>query len=171
VTAVRCTPLVLVLLMVAVPATSWAADDDPVQGGAVQDVAVQDVTVHVLTLVGKARGRTDRELRHHRSGLRRLAGFRAYRLVSEQQRGCRWRSDQSFRLPNGRWLRLRPKRMTDDGIVMRVRIHEGDEALVDTDVRMGERGMLVFGMPRQNEASNGALLIMLKAGIPPEVGR
>jgi hypothetical protein len=149
--------LVTVMIVTSsVPATSGAADD---------------VTVQVLTLVGKARGRTDPELRRHRSRLRRLAGFRAYRLVSDQQVGCRWRADQSFRLPNDRWLNLRPKRLADGQILMRVRIRDGNEALVDTDVRMNDRGTLVFGMPRDSLMGDGALLIMLNAGYPPEVRR
>jgi len=135
----------------AAPATSRAADD---------------VTIQVLTLVGKARGRTDPELRQHRSRLRRLAGFRAYRLVSNQQIGCPWRTNRSFRLPNDRWLSLRPKRLADDGILMRVRIRDGDESLVDTDVRMSDHGTLVFGMPRDGQIGDGSLLIMLKAGLP-----
>jgi hypothetical protein len=136
-----------------------------------RSAAADDVTIQVLTLVGKARGRTDPELRYHRSRLRRLAGFRAYRLVSDQQIGCPWRSDQSFRLPNGRWLYLRPKRLADGRILMRVRIHDGNESLVDTDVRLDDRGTLVFGMPRDGGMGDGALLIMLKAGLPQEVRR
>jgi len=126
----------------------------------------QDVMIEVTTLKAKGRGRSDPELRRLRSDLRRLAGYRAFKLVDEQRRTCRWQDPQEFRLPGGRRLYLRPKRLADERVVMQVRMLHGTRELVDTNVRMRDQGTLFFGMHRGDGLDDGALLIMLKTGLP-----
>jgi len=129
------------------------------------DAAVaEDVVLYVVTVKAKPNGESDPELRQLRPRLRRLVGYRSYRKVGEQQRGCDWRDTQAFRLPGGRRLELRPERMADQRVLMKVRLLQGEMRLVDTDIQLRNQGTMFLGMGRSG--SDGALLIMLKAGVP-----
>jgi hypothetical protein len=44
---------------------------------------------------------------------------------------------------------------------------QGEERLVDTDIQLRNQGVMFLAMGRSGRASDGALLIMLKAGVPP----
>jgi hypothetical protein len=124
-----------------------------------------DVIIEVTTLKAKARGRSDRSLRRLRSQLRRVSGYRSYRIVAAERRDCAWARQQEFRLPGGRSLYLMPKGVASERVLMRVRLLEGTEALVDTDVRFANDGTMFLGLERNARSRDGALLIMLKAGV------
>ena len=130
----------------------------------VDTARAQDVVLRVVTVKAKEHGDTDPELRSLRPRLRRLVGYRSYRMVAEQERGCTWQATQLFRLPGGNVLYLRPERMTDQRVVMQVRLLQGDERLVDTDIQLRDHGTMFLGMGRGG-TNDGALLIMLKAGV------
>ena len=129
----------------------------------------EDVMLQVVTVKARERGETDPELRPLRPRLRNLVGYRSYRMVNDQQRGCMWQVPQQFILPGGRVLLLRPERMSDQHVVMQVRLLQGDVRLIDTDVQLRNQGVMFLAMGRNGRANDGALLIMLKAGVPPEV--
>ena len=134
---------------------------------AVAEIAVaEDVVLQVITVKARERGESDPELRALRPRLRRLVGYRSYRMVDEQQRGCPWQATQQFLLPGGSILTLRPERMTNHLVVMQVRLLQGEERLVDTDVQLRNQGTMFLGMGRNGRTTDGALLIMLKAGVP-----
>jgi hypothetical protein len=136
---------------------------------AAEAALAEDVVLQVVTVKARERGETDPELRPLRPRLRNLVGYRSYRMVNDQQRGCTWQVPQQFILPGGRVLLLRPERLTDQHVVMQVRLLQGDERLVDTDVQLRNQGVMFFAMGRNGGANDGALLIMLKAGVPPGV--
>lgn len=127
--------------------------------------AAEDVMLQVVTVKARERGESDPELRPLRPRLRRLVGYRSYRMVEDQQRGCAWQVPQEFRLPGGRVLVLRPERLADHRVIMQVRLLQGDKRLVDTDVQLRNRGTMFLALGRDGR-DDGALLIMLKAGVP-----
>jgi hypothetical protein len=133
---------------------------------AAEAVIAEDVMLQVVTVKARERGESDPELRPWRPRLRRLVGFRSYRMVEDQQRGCAWQVPQQFRLPGGRVLVLLPKRIADHRVVMQVRLLQGDERLVDTDVQLTNQGAMFLALGRNGRATDGAFLIMLKAGVP-----
>jgi hypothetical protein len=138
-----------------------------VLGSALADVAVaDDVVLRVAIVKAREHGESDPELRPLRPRLRRLVGYRSYRMVDDQQRGCPWQATQQFMLPGGQILMLRPERLADQRVVMRVRLLQGQERLVDTDVQLRNQGTMFLGMGRNGRTDDGALLIMLKAGVP-----
>jgi len=47
--------------------------------------------------------------------------------------------------------------------VMQVKLMDGSRALVDTDVRLQNRGVMLFGVDQDPRAAAGALIIMLRA--------
>ena len=138
---------------------------------AVEAALAEDVMLQVVTVKARERGETDPELRALRPRLRRLVGYRSYRMVNDQQRGCTWQVPQQFNLPGGRVLLLRPQRMANQHVVMQVHLLQGDERLVDTDVQLRNQGVMFLAMGRNGLTNDGALLIMLKAGVPPEVSQ
>ena len=132
----------------------------------VEGVLAEDVMLQVVTVKAREHGESDPELRPLRPRLRRLVGYRSYRMVNDQQRGCTWQVPQQFVLPGGRILVLRPERLADQRVIMQVLLLQGAERLVDTDVQLRNQGTMFLAMGRNGRTSDGALLIMLKAGVP-----
>ena len=123
----------------------------------------QNLDIQVTTVRAAERGPCDPQLEALRPRLRRLAGYRAYQLVGEQQRRVAWRSTEAFDLGDGRTLLLLPKGMEDHRVMMQVRLLDGRRRLVDTNVRLANGGTMVFGVGRDARGGDGALLILLRA--------
>jgi len=134
---------------------------------AAESALAQDVMLQVVMVKAKQHGESDPELRPLRPRLRRLVGYRSYRMVGQQERGCQWRAEQAFLLPGGQVLVLQPVRMADQRVIMRARLLQGDRRLVDTVVQLRNQGTMFFGMGRSGRVDDGALLIMLRAGVAP----
>ena len=108
-------------------------------------------------------GPSDPELVTLRPRLRRLVGYRAFQVVSREDRPCEWRSETRFPLPGDRVLQLLPK-SPDDGVVkMEVRLLEGRRRLVDTNVGVKNGGTMMFGVGRDPRVGDDALIILLRA--------
>ena len=123
----------------------------------------QPLEIHVTTVRAADRGPCDPQLEAMRPRLRKLAGYRAFQLIGEQQRRVAWRNTEAFDLGDGRSLVLLPKGMSDERVMMQVRLLEGRRRLVDTNVRLVNGGTMVFGVGRDARAADGALLILLRA--------
>lgn len=120
------------------------------------------IEVQITTVRASAHGPSDVQLLSIRPRLRRLVGYRSFQIVQDEKRRCNWQSQQAFVIPGGRLLHIVPKGMRDQAVVMQVRLVEGPRKLVDTDVRLQNRGMLLFGVD-QDPGDPGALIIMLRA--------
>lgn len=121
------------------------------------------LTVQVTTVAAASAGPSDAQLAPLRPRLRRLVGYRSFRVVNEENRPCVWRSREAFLLPGGRLLHVVPKAMRDETVVMRVELLDGPRSLMDTDVRLQNRGVMLFGVNRDPGASGGATIVILKA--------
>jgi hypothetical protein len=131
--------------------------------GAAGAGGAQNLEVQVTTVRATETGPCDPQLEALRPRLRRLAGYRAYHLVGDQQRRVAWRNTEEFDLGSGRTLLLLPKGMEDQRVMMQVRLLDGRRRLVDTNVRLVNGGTMVFGMGRDARGGDGALLILLRA--------
>jgi len=123
----------------------------------------QNVAIQVTTVRAVERGPCDPQLEAMRPRLRRLAGYRGYQLVGDQQRVVAWRNTEAFDLGGGRSLILQPKRMDDASVMMQVRLLDKRRRLVDTNVRLANGGTMVFGLGKDARGGDGALLILLRA--------
>ncbi len=123
----------------------------------------QDLDITVMTVHADDQGPCDPKLEALRPRLRRLAGYRAYQLVGDQQRRVAWRNTEAFDLGDGRSLVLLPKGMENQRVMMQVRLLDGRRRLVDTNVRLANGGTMVFGVGRDARGGDGALLILLRA--------
>ena len=119
--------------------------------------------VELITIQAGERGPSDPELASLRPRLRRLVGYRAFRVIQDQRRRCVWRSPESFALPGGRSLQLLPKGMDDQAVTMQVRLLDGRRRLMDTQVRLRNRGTMAFGMGRDGGPGAGPLIVLLRA--------
>lgn len=123
----------------------------------------QPLDIQVTTVRAVEQGPCDPQLEALRPRLRRLAGYRAYQLIGEQQRRVAWRNTEAFDLGDGRSLVLLPKSMKGERVMMQVRLLEGRRRLVDTNVRLVNGGTMVFGVGRDARSGDGAVLILLRA--------
>ena len=99
--------------------------------------------------------------------LRRLVGYRAFQIVSREERACEWRSEARFVLPGDRKLQLLPKGVDQGDVVkLQVRLLEGKRRLVDTNVGVQNGGTMLFGVGRDPRMGDDALIIVLKAEMP-----
>jgi hypothetical protein len=121
------------------------------------------LTVQVTTVRATAAGPSDAQLAPLRPRLRRLVGYRSFRVVREEHRPCVWRSREAFLLPDGRLLHVVPKAMRDETVVMRVELLDGRRSLVDTDVRLQNRGVMLFGVNPETGPADGAMIVIIKA--------
>ncbi len=135
-------------------------------GGVAVATTAPALDVEVVAVRATESGPSDPELQAMRPRLRRLVGYRAFRVVDRHRRRCAWRNSQTFELPGGRWLHLMPKGRDDESVVMQVRLLDGRRRLVDTQLRLQNRGTMLFGVGRDDPGADSALIIMLKAEDP-----
>ena len=127
-------------------------------------VALADaLEVRITTVRAAERGPSDAQLVALRPRLRRLVGYRSFQVVGEERRVCPWQTAAAFTIPGGRALHIVPKGMRDQAVVMQVKLLDGKRALIDTDVRLQNRGVMLFGVDQNASVADGALIIMLRA--------
>ena len=124
---------------------------------------VEALEVQVTTVRATTHGPSDARLTELRPRLRRLVGYRSFRVVQEQRRACAWKSHEPFELPGGLQLYVVPKSLREEAVSMHVRLVNGPRDLVDTDVQLQNRGVMLFGVEQDRDGGDGALIIMLKA--------
>jgi hypothetical protein len=124
---------------------------------------VEALEVQVTTVRATEQGQSDPMLVALRPRLRRIVGARAYQVVSQERRQCAWRSSEAFTLPDGVSLQVVPRGLEGGTVMMQVRLLDGRRRLVHTNVRLRNRGTMVFGMGRDPRGSDGALIVLLKA--------
>jgi hypothetical protein len=121
------------------------------------------LSVQVTTVQASLEGPSDAQLLPFRARLRRLVGYRAFRVIRVESRPCIWRNREAFVIPGGRLLHVLPKGMREEAVVMQVQLLDGPRSLVDTDVRLQNRGVMLFGVDPERGRADGVLIIMLKA--------
>lgn len=118
--------------------------------------------IQVTTVLATEQGQSDPMLVALRPRLRRLVGAHAYQVVSQERRQCSWHSSEAFLLPDGVSLQLVPRGLTDETVMMQVRLLDGRRRLVHTNVRLRNRGTMMFGVGR-DPRGDGSLIVLLKA--------
>jgi hypothetical protein len=120
------------------------------------------IDVQITTVRAAAHGPSDAQLLSIRPRLRRLVGYRSFQIVQEEHRRCNWQTQEAFTIPGGRLMHIVPKGMRDQAVAMRVKLVEGPRELVDTDVRLQNRGIMLFGVD-EDTGQPGALIIIIRA--------
>lgn len=82
--------------------------------------------------------------------------YRCYRLVKEETQKVPWQTNASFEIPGGRSLVVVPQEYRNQRLSLTVSLLEGDKPLLDTTVRLRNRGNFLLGGP----AHEGGVLIL-----------
>jgi hypothetical protein len=86
--------------------------------------------------------------------------YRSYRLLKEESQSVRWQGIATFEIPGGRKLFITPQEIRDKQISLRGRLQEGEKPLVNTVVRIPNRGNFLLGGPPHE---GGVLIISISA--------
>jgi hypothetical protein len=81
--------------------------------------------------------------------------YRCYRLLKEHSQKVSWLANAVFETPGGRSLLVVPQEYRNDRISLKVRLLEGGKPIVDTTVRVPNRGNFLLG----GSAYEGGVLI------------
>ena len=90
--------------------------------------------------------------------------YRSYRLLKEESQDVAWQGNGVFDIPGGRSLRVVPQEFRNNRIALKVRLMEGQKPLVDTVVRIPNRGNFILGgIPGGPPHDGGALVLSISA--------
>lgn len=82
--------------------------------------------------------------------------YRSYRLIKEETQKVVWTGNAGFEIPGGRTLVVVPQEYRNNRLSLKVRLLEGEKPLLDTTVRLRNRGNFLLGGP----AHEGGVLIL-----------
>jgi hypothetical protein len=119
--------------------------------------------VKVMTIRADDSGRCDPRLTSLRTRLKKSVGYKSFTLLDKEFRRVPFRTTEVFTLPDDRTLLLLPKGEQDGRILMQVRLLQGRQRILDTNVRLLDGGKMVFGLGKDARSGDGALLIVLEA--------
>ena len=86
--------------------------------------------------------------------------YRSYRLLKEDAQSIQWQENANFEIPGGRTLAISPQESRNSQIGLKVRLTQGSKPLIDTTVRLQNRGNFLLGGPPHE---GGALVISISA--------
>jgi len=86
--------------------------------------------------------------------------YRSYRLLKEDTQIVSWQGHATFEVPGGRSLSVTPQELRNRQIALKVRLLEGEKPLLDTTVRLTNRGNFILGGPPHE---GGVLVLLISA--------
>ncbi len=120
----------------------------------------QSVQVSIGTILASNKSdKFDAQLKGLESQLRVLK-YRSYRLLKNESQTVPWQGDKAFEIPGGRFLTVTPQDLRDNQISLKVRLTQGQKPLIDTTVRIPNRGNFLLGGPPHE---GGALVLSISA--------
>ena len=120
----------------------------------------QSVQVSIGTILASNKSDDfDAQLKGLESQLRVLK-YKSYRLLKNESQAVAWRGNKAFEIPGGRSLTVSPQEIRDNRISLKVRLTQGQKPLIDTTVRIPNRGNFLLGGPPHE---GGALVLSISA--------
>jgi len=89
--------------------------------------------------------------------------YRCYRLLREDSQRVSWLANALFEIPGGRSLLVMPQEYRNNRISLKVRLLEGEKPIVDTTVRVPNRGNFLIG---GSAYESGVLIFSISAVTP-----
>ncbi len=143
------TALLFSLLMAAVVPWVQAAD---------RNTQLVRVTIGII-LASNQNDEFDAKLKAMEKQLKVLK-YRSYRLLKDESQDVGWRTNGVFDVPGGRSLTVAPQELRNNRIALKVRLTEGQKPLIDTTVRIPNKGNFILGGPPHE---GGALVLSISA--------
>ena len=89
--------------------------------------------------------------------------YRSYRSLKDESKSVAWQGTQTFEIPGGRILSVAPQEFQNNRISLKVRLTENDKPVVDTTVKIPNKGNFILGGPPHE---GGALVLSISAATP-----
>ena len=86
--------------------------------------------------------------------------YRSYRLLKKQSQSVPWHGEKVFEIPGGRSLTVAPQEFQDNRVSVKVRLTHGQKPLLDTTVKIPNKGNFILGGPPHE---GGALVLSISA--------
>lgn len=86
--------------------------------------------------------------------------YRSYRSLKNESQEVAWREKGVFQVPGGRSLTVAPQEIRRNRIALKVRLTEGQKPIIDTTVRIPNRGNFILGGPPHD---GGVLVLSISA--------
>ena len=86
--------------------------------------------------------------------------YRSYRLLKNESQTVPWRGEKTFEIPGGRSLTVTPQEFQDNRVSIKVRLTQGQKPLLDTTVKIPNKGNFILGGPPHE---GGALVLSISA--------
>jgi len=86
--------------------------------------------------------------------------YRSYRLLKAEEQNVPSKGTGSFEIPGGRSLTVAPQDFQDNRIVLKVRLTERDKPVIDTTVKIPNKGNFILGGPPHE---GGVLVLSISA--------
>jgi hypothetical protein len=92
--------------------------------------------------------------------------YRSYRCLKDESQNVAWQGNGIFEVPGGRSLSVVPQEFRNNRISLKVRLTEGQKPLIDTTVRIPNRGNFILGgIPGGPPNEGGALVLSISASV------
>jgi len=143
--------LVLLFSLAFLTVAGWlsAAESNP--------QAVQ-VTIRTI-LAGDKSDEFDPKLKGMEQQLKPLK-HRSFRALKDETQTIAWQGSKSFEIPGGRSLTIAPQDFQENRIGLKVRLTQGDKPLIDTTVKIANKGNFILGGPAHE---GGSLVLSISA--------
>jgi hypothetical protein len=120
----------------------------------------QSVQVSIGTILASNQNdEFDAKLKGMESQLKVLK-YRSYRLLKNDSQTVPWRGEKIFEIPGGRSLTVAPQEFQDNRVSLKVRLTQGQKPLLDTVVKIPNKGNFILGGPPHE---GGALVLSISA--------
>ena len=86
--------------------------------------------------------------------------YRSYRLLKNESQTVPWHGEKIFEIPGGRSLTVTPQEFQDNRISLKVRLTQGQQPVLDTTVKIPNKGNFILGGPPHE---GGALVLSISA--------
>lgn len=131
-----------------------------VGGAEAAEKAPQGVQLNIGTILASNEGEDfDPRLSKMKNQLE-VIKYRSYRLLKEESQKVPWNGNAVFEMPGGRALAVMPQEYRNNRLSLKVRLQEGEKPLLDTTVRIRNRGNFLLGGPAHE---GGVLIISISA--------
>ena len=141
--------LLFSLALISIASWLYAADNAP--------QAVQ-VTVRSI-LAGSKSDEFDPKLKNLEQQLKPLK-HRSYRALKDETQTIPWQGSKAFEIPGGRTLTIATQEFQNDRIGLKIRLTQGDKPLIDTTVKIANKGNIILGGPAHE---GGSLVLSISA--------
>lgn len=92
----------------------------------------------------------------------RVLKYRSYRLLTDKSENIPRNGNKVFEIPGGRSLMVTPQEFQDNRIALQVRLTDGKKPLLDTTVRIANKGNFILGGPPHE---GGVLVLSISVAV------